>query len=158
MALWPCMCMFQHPPWRKAFTFLRPAFQKDIFSCPCSMMWRLLNCQFKCLTAWLCGFDSVYSGAVDVWTIFKHWLFDFPPKSWVGTWSLIIVVEAENLSKLELFNFNFGKKIRSRNRVCVKCKQKRKGRYFTIWHLNQVRVKKKCQKLQIVSISKEWVQ
>ena len=100
---------------------------------PCLMMWwLLLNCQFKYLTAWLCGFDSVYS-AVDVWTIFKHWLFDFPQKV-ESTWSLIIVVRVENLSKLELFKFNFGKKIRGKRVCAIYFKEKVANVHFTLWH------------------------
>ena len=66
--------------------------------------WRLLNCQFECLNTWLSGFESVDTVvACSIWTLFKHWLFDFPPKSW----GMLTVVEGEISCKLELFSLKF---------------------------------------------------
>ena len=65
VALWPCMCMFLHPPWRKAFTchsfhiqYIFMSLFNDVTSDGCWIV--SLNVW---LFAWLCGFDSVYSGA-----------------------------------------------------------------------------------------------
>ena len=49
-----------------------------------------------------------------------------------STWSLIIVDKAENLSKLELFNFNFGKKIRGKRVCAIYFKEKVANVHYTL--------------------------
>ena len=128
------MCTFQHPPWKKNLHFL---FYIQLFinySLFYKIWWYDDGCWIVSLNVW-CLIMWIWfclHWRVDAWTIFKHWLFDFLEKSWVGTWSFVIVVKAENLNKLELLNFNFDKKIRSKGVYVQYVKESvGKGLYFS---------------------------